>query len=227
MHNKNRCLFQHTRHLGGTLALRAVVFDYGMVLTGPPDADAHDAMVRITGLPLDRFESLYWADRHAYDEGKLNGVTFWQKFLRDANLDLAPSVVDDLNRYDARMWTTQNSRMVSWQLRLAQHGLQTAILSNMGDSVLENIKREFAWIDRFDVLVWSYQLRMAKPDPKIYLYALKQLGTEPAETLFIDDKQVNVDAAIDLGMKAIQFSDVDKLRQDLVRSGLDGEVPLP
>jgi putative hydrolase of the HAD superfamily len=209
------------------LALRAVVFDYGMVLTGPPDADAHDAMVRITGLPPDRFESLYWADRHAYDEGKLSGITFWQKFLRDANLDLAPSVVDDLNRFDARMWTTQNPTMVSWQQRLTQHGLQTAILSNMGDSVLENIKREFDWIERFDVLVWSYQLHMAKPDPKIYLYTLQQLGTQPGETLFIDDKQVNVDAAIDLGIKAIQFSDVEKLRQDLVLSGIDGEFPLP
>jgi len=53
------------------LALRAVVFDYGMVLTGPQDPEAHRAMVRITGLPVARFESLYWADRHAYDEGKL------------------------------------------------------------------------------------------------------------------------------------------------------------
>ena len=212
---------------GGTLALRAVIFDYGMVLTGPPDTEAHDAMVRITGLPADRFETLYWSDRHAYDEGKLTGIAFWQKFLRDANLDLAPSAVDELNQYDARMWTTQNPAMVAWQGRLKQHGMRTAILSNMGDSVLESIKREFNWISRFDVLVWSYQLHMAKPDPEIYLYTLQQLGTRPDETLFLDDKQVNVDAAVDLGMKAIQFSDVEKLRRDLVTAGLDGEFPLP
>jgi putative hydrolase of the HAD superfamily len=41
-------------------------------------------MLRITGLPKDRFEPLYWADRHAYDEGKLTGLAFWQKFMRDA-----------------------------------------------------------------------------------------------------------------------------------------------
>ena len=209
------------------MALRAVIFDYGMVLTGPPDTEAHDAMVRITGLPADRFETLYWTDRHAYDEGKLTGIAFWQKFLRDANLDLAPSAVDELNQYDARMWTTQNPAMVAWQGRLKQHGLRTAILSNMGDSVLESIKREFDWISRFDVLVWSYQLHMAKPDPEIYLYTLQRLGTRPDETLFLDDKQVNVDAAVDLGMKAIQFSDVEKLRRDLVTAGLDGEFPLP
>lgn len=198
-----------------------------MVLTGAPDAEAHDAMVRITGLPADRFESLYWADRHAYDEGKLTGVTFWQKFLRDAGLDLGPLAVEELNRWDARMWTTQDPTMVGWQQRLRKHGLRTAILSNMGDSVLESIEREFDWISHFDVLVWSYQLHIAKPDPEIYLYTLQQLGTKPDETLFLDDKQVNIDAALELGMKAIQFSDIEKLRGDLVRAGLDGEFPLP
>ena len=43
----------------------------------------------------------------------------------------------------------------------------------MGDTVLENIKKEFAWIDDFDVLVWSFQLHLAKPDPAIYRHTLK------------------------------------------------------
>ncbi len=209
------------------MALRAVIFDYGMVLTGPPDTDAHDAMVRITGLSPERFEALYWTDRHAYDEGKLSGVAFWQKFLRDANLDLGPKAFDELNRHDARMWTTQNPAMVAWQSRLKQHGLRTAILSNMGDSVLESIKREFEWIDNFDVLVWSYQLRLAKPDPEIYLYTLQQLGTRPDEALFLDDKQVNIDAARELGIQAIQFSTIECLRRDLITAGLDQALPLP
>jgi putative hydrolase of the HAD superfamily len=209
------------------LALRAVVFDYGMVLTAAPDQEAHDAMVRITGLSVDSFESLYWADRHAYDEGKLSGITFWQKLLRDANLNLGEDAVHELNRLDARMWTTQNTHMTDWQLRLKEHGIRTAILSNMGDSVLASIKAEFKWIENFDVLVWSYQLHMAKPDPRIYLHTLQQLGTRPEETLFVDDKQVNVDAAIALGMKSIQFSTIERLRTDLESAGLASELPLP
>lgn len=209
------------------MALRAVVFDYGMVLTGQPDAKAHAAMVRITGLPAEQFETLYWADRHAYDEGKLNGITFWQKFLRDANLDLPPSAVEELNRWDARMWTTQNPAMVAWQARLQQHGLRTAILSNMGDAVLASIQSTFSWIERFDVCVWSYQLGLAKPDPAIYRHTLTQLNAQPTETLFIDDKRENIDAALSLGMKALQFSTVKRLRADLLTAGLDAELPLP
>ena len=97
------------------MSLRAVVFDYGMVLTGLPNAAAHDAMVRIAGVTAEQFERLYWADRHAYDEGRLSGVTFWQKFARDANLSLSAADLDELNRQDALMWTTQNPAMVSWQ----------------------------------------------------------------------------------------------------------------
>jgi len=209
------------------LGLRAVIFDYGMVLTGMPDAEAHAAMVRITGLSVDQFETFYWADRHAYDEGKLNGVMFWQKFARDAGLPLSADKIDELNRQDARMWTTSNPAMLAWQRGLKAAGIRTAILSNMGDSVLENIKREFRWIDDFDVLVWSYQLHMAKPDPAIYRHALQQLGTRPQETLFIDDKLVNVEAAQALGMRALEFTTVDRLRQDLSAGSFHSQLPLP
>jgi putative hydrolase of the HAD superfamily len=198
-----------------------------MVLTAAPNQEAHDAMVRITGLPAEQFETLYWADRHAYDEGKLSGVTFWQKFAHDAKLNLDEDALGELNRLDAWMWTTHNPRMVEWQFRLKQSGILTAVLSNMGDSVLANIQREFEWLQRFDVLVWSYQLNMAKPDPRIYQHVLEKLGVQPGQSLFLDDKRVNVDAAIALGMKSIEFSTVDRLRDDLVAAGFDADLPLP
>ena len=209
------------------MALRAIIFDYGMVLTGPQDPESHAALLRITGLPLDRFETLYWADRHAYDEGKLTGLAFWQKFAREAGLHLSPATIDELNHLDARMWTTQNPAMVAWQQQIKQHGLLTAILSNMGDNVLANLQREFLWIHNFDVLVWSFQHLMAKPDPAIYRLVLEKLNVQPGEALFLDDKLVNIKAAQALGMHAIQFSTVDRLRSELIALGYDGLLPLP
>ena len=209
------------------MALRAVVFDYGMVLTGEPNGAARAELLRITGLSRDRFELLYWTDRHAYDEGKLTGLAFWEKLLKDGGLNLNAGAAEELNQWDARMWTTENPAMLGWQLGLKRQGILTAILSNMGDNVHANIEREFDWLPRFDALVWSYQLRMAKPDPAIYLHVLKELGTRPDETLFLDDKLVNIEAAEALGIKSILFSTVEKLREDLVREGLDKELPLP
>ena len=87
--------------------------------------------------------------------------------------------------------------------------------------------REFDWLSRFDVLVWSFQLKMAKPDPDIYRHVLKELGTRPEETLFLDDRPVNVEAANALGFKGLTFTNVDQLRTDLIAQGLEGVVPLP
>jgi putative hydrolase of the HAD superfamily len=210
-----------------TLALRAVIFDYGRVLTGPPDPAAYAELLRITGLSADRFEGLYWTDRQAYDEGKLTGLEFWRKLVRDAGLNMSESAIAELNLWDARMWTRGDPTMLAWQLAIKQRGLLTAIVSNMGDSVHEYMVRELDWLSRFDVLVWSYQLGIAKPDRAIYFYALQELGTRPEDTLFIDDKVENVDAAVALGMKGLIFSTVEKLRADLIDSGLSLELPLP
>jgi putative hydrolase of the HAD superfamily len=207
------------------LALRAVIFDYGIVLTGPPDAAAWANMLRITGLPEERFQSLYWANRPAYDAGKLTGIGYWQKLLREAGLPLERA--EELNRWDGRLWTVENPVMVAWQLKLKQRGLLTAILSNMSDNVLENIEREFDWIHRFDVLVWSCQIGAVKPDPSIYHHTLAELGTQPEETLFIDDKRPNVEAARALGIQAIEYSSVERLREELIARGLDQALPLP
>ncbi|MGA3048378.1 MAG: HAD family phosphatase [Terracidiphilus sp.] len=209
------------------MSLRAVIFDYGMVLTGPPDPEAYAALLRITGLPQDRFESLYWVDRHDYDAGKLTGLAFWQKLLRDAGLHLSPAAIDELNLWDARLWTTQNPAMLAWQQQLKQRGLLTAILSNMGDNVLANIEREFLWIHGFDVLIWSFQHLMAKPDPAIYHLVLEKLNVRPEETLFLDDKLLNIEAAQALGMRALQFSTIERLRTDLLTHEYDAELPLP
>jgi len=198
-----------------------------MVLSGPPEPDAHATLMRITGLPLDRFESLYWADRPRYDEGKLTGIEYWQKFIRDAGLDLKPGALEELNLWDTRLWTTQNTAMLAWQQQLKKRGLLTAILSNMGDDVLTNVEQEFEWIHRFDVLVWSFQVHMVKPNPAIYSYTLAKLGTRPEETLFLDDRAVNVEAARAVGMKALEFSTVERLREELITAGLDEVLLLP
>lgn len=209
------------------MGLRAVIFDYGMVLSAPPAAEALAQILRITALDESRFHDLYWADRHAFDEGKLTGLEFWRKVGKDAGLQLSAAQIEELADWDARMWSTENPPMLAWQRRLKESGLKTAILSNMGDNIHDHLVREFEWLANFDALVWSYQLGIAKPDEAIYRYTLKQLGVEMCEALFLDDKQVNVDAARSLGMKAAVFTTVERLRDDLVAMRLDGEVPLP
>ena len=209
------------------MALRAVILDYGLVLSGPQEPHARAELMRITGLEPELFDKLYWDDRPAFDVGKLSGVEYWRKILAETGQKAAPETVEELNYWDGRMWTTENRPMIEWQVALKKRGLKTAILSNMGDTILASLERDFKWLDRFDVLIWSYQHGMGKPDEEIYRLTLEKLGVEAGETLFVDDRPRNIEPARKLGIKALLYSTMEQLKADLVKQGLDRELPLP
>ena len=56
--------------------------------------------------------------------------------------------------------------------------------------------------DLFEQVWYSNEVKMRKPDPKIFEYALAQANLRPEETMFLDDLQQNVDAALSVGIQA-------------------------
>ncbi len=66
----------------------------------------------------------------------------------------------------------------------------------------------------------SCYVGLRKPDPAIYRRALDILGSSPERTLFIDDRQENVDGAVAAGMKAIRFTGAEALRARLGELGV-------
>jgi putative hydrolase of the HAD superfamily len=61
----------------------------------------------------------------------------------------------------------------------------------------------------------SHQLGVRKPDPEIFRRALAELEVEPAEVVFFDDNQLNVDAARFLGINAHQVEGIPQVRSRL------------
>ncbi len=72
----------------------------------------------------------------------------------------------------------------------------------------------------FKVAFSSCYVGLRKPDPAIYRRALDILGSDPARTLFIDDRQENVDGAVGAGMRAIRFTGAEALRAELRQLGV-------
>ena len=92
----------------------------------------------------------------------------------------------------------------------------------------ESFPLALAWypfLDLFEEIVVSGELRMIKPDPEIYGVLLERTGLDPATSVFIDDSASNVRAAEALGFRGVLFEGADGLRDDLTRLGLlhDGE----
>jgi len=203
--------------------LQAVIFDYGEVLSGPPDPQAHRNLLAIAGVPEEAFEKAYWAHRLDYDADILDGQTYWQTVARDTGVSFTAKQMGQLLEQDAIMWMNLNPAMIAWIPRIKAAGFRLGILSNMGFGVLDYMRPRFPWLAQFDYLTFSCNLGIVKPDPAIYLHTVKKLGVAPDQALFIDNLEKNITGAEAVGLHAALFQNVEQLQKDLSQRGF----PLP
>lgn len=98
------------------------------------------------------------------------------------------------------------TEMLELLSELRSAGIATAILTN--NVVALGAWRQSAdWDHLVDAVIDSCEVGMRKPEPRIFEYACKQLGVACGESVFVDDMQVNVDAAAALGMTAVLVTD--------------------
>ena len=95
--------------------------------------------------------------------------------------------------------------------RVNQRGIRTALLSNSWG----NTYPRDTWDGMFDDIVISGEVGLRKPEPEIFRLAAGRLGLEPAECVFVDDLQHNVDGARAVGMTAILHTEYDETRRAL------------
>ncbi len=81
-------------------------------------------------------------------------------------------------------------------------------------------EREMAFFGRFRDIVVSGEEKLLKPDPAIYYRALHRFELKPDEALFIDDREINVEGALAVGMAAHLFNSAEDLRDRLKSEGL-------
>jgi putative hydrolase of the HAD superfamily len=93
------------------------------------------------------------------------------------------------------------------------------VLSNMHVASIHHIEQAYPVWDLFDGIVISCHVQMVKPEPDIYHYLLKQYGLSPTDTIFIDDTQANLDAALQVGIQTIRFENPKQCEQALEGMG--------
>jgi putative hydrolase of the HAD superfamily len=201
--------------------IRAVLFDFGQVLSGPPDPAVWVRLHTILHADEPSFCAAYWAHRHDYDRGTLNAVTYWQAVARDLGQTLTTDQQQQLIAADVALWTQPNQAMIDFATGLQRRGIRTGILSNIGDAMEAGILAHFPFLQQFDHHTFSHRLKIAKPEAAIYAYAAAGLGTAPAKILFLDDREENILAARAAGMIAIRYSSHAAFLKELRALGLD------
>jgi putative hydrolase of the HAD superfamily len=205
----------NTTDYGDSLQIRGVILDYGEVLCAKPSEAHLERMANVFGIDPSQFLELYEKNRRAYDRGDLTPEQYWSAFAQSAGAAVNVDQLTQLRAWDVEMWSKLNPVMIEWLHAIQSRGLRTALLSNMHLDMVAKVRSQFSWIRQMDVAVLSQEVRLAKPEPRIYEHCLDRLGTRPAETLFIDDRQHNVTAARALGIRSIRFESVAQLRAEL------------
>ena len=184
-------------------SVRAVIFDFGGVLCLHPDDARWQRAAETAGLPLSDFMSAFWAHRIRYDAGVLEPADYWRGVIGPA---FQESKLPELVRGEIELWNQYDQRVFDWIGQLRGAGFRTAILSNLPRVLGEELRATPGFLDPFDHLTFSYELRKVKPQPEIYLDAIRGVGVEPSEALFLDDKTENVEGARAVGLQAVLYS---------------------
>lgn len=189
-----------------------LILDYGNVLSRVQDQTWMDEAARRLGADATAFRAAYWQHRHAYDDG-LSAADYWRRVVTAARAaaPLAPGDVAALIASDAASWSVYHDEVWALAARFRAAGGRTALLSNSGPEVMARVRAEHPLEARFDVVVISCEVGLAKPDPRIFRLCLERLGLSAGATLFVDDRADNVEAAAGVGLQTLRFEGPDAL----------------
>jgi len=204
--------------------LKAVIFDYGNVLSEPQNAAEVQSMACILDLPAAEFGKFYWSFREAYDEAKFTPREYWNNVAQLAGRTLSQPQIGHLIELDSLSWMHPRTTIVDWARTVRRAGFRIALLSNMPVTLRDALQGR-AWLPAFDQRTFSCDLAITKPSPEIYRHCLGGLGLAPLDVLFLDDREPNVQAARDIGMHALQFTTPLDVAREIERS-FDIPVPL-
>jgi epoxide hydrolase-like predicted phosphatase len=199
--------------------IRAVISDFGGVLTTPL-LGSFAAFQDETGISAGSLGSAMQRIAERDGEHPLfeleRGRIAETDFLADLRLELAVELghEPELHRFREIYFDAlkPNQPMVDAMRELKGRGYRMALLTN-NVREWEPLWRGMLPVDEiFEVIVDSAFVGMRKPEPAIYELAVERIGDgiDAAECLFVDDVEVNVEAARELGMTAVHFRSTEQ-----------------
>ncbi|MDP2991232.1 MAG: HAD family phosphatase [Kiritimatiellota bacterium] len=148
-----------------------------------------------------------------WDMGEISDDEFYSHLLSGLNFPMekkevmAKFVIDDFY-VDQEMLT---------YIRELKKSCTTALLTNFPAHLHDFMRTAWPMDGAFDHIITSADVKLIKPDPRIYQLTLDRIGCQAHEAVFIDDRENNVEAAAAMGIKGIHFISKAKAIADLSR----------
>ncbi len=194
--------------------INTIIFDIGNVLI---DFDWDGFMAReFPGVDQKLIDKL---DEDVWGSGR------WDRLdAGDPPEDVMKSIIDydpeheaELRKIFAHVGGTLRKREATpvWLKELKSRGYRLLYLSNYSHYVMNANPEVLDFLPLLDGGIFSCDVKLIKPDPKIYEALATKYNLVPSECVFIDDLEKNINGARDFGFHGIQFSYLKQAQEDL------------
>jgi len=196
--------------------IKAVIFDWGGVLIEDPVPALMQYCANALNVHQQHYIKAHCKFTPDLQLGRISERTFWDKVCGELNVQKPQTNSLWQQAFEAAYRPRKD--MLSLASALKQGGCKIALLSNTEVPAVGYLKKQR--YDMFDVTVFSCIEGVKKPDSRIYKRCLELLDAEPAQAVLIDDKEENIKAAGQFGLKAIAFVDAEQTTNDLSALGV-------
>ncbi|HSK22637.1 MAG TPA: HAD family phosphatase [Egicoccus sp.] len=185
--------------------MQAVVFDIGGVLEITPPTGWRDRWREQRGIPEEQFDGRLRDLARPGSVGEISYEYYVEQVRTRLGLDAtaADAFMDELW---AEYLGTPNTVLIDYFTGLRGR-VRTGILSNSFVGAREREQERYGFGDRCDVVVYSHEEGLMKPDPAFYAVVCERLGVGPEETVFVDDLDVCIRGAEAIGMTGVLHRD--------------------
>lgn len=195
--------------------IKAVIFDYSGVLAYERLRKFSEAIAKEFDIDAKELKELYCSKEPFYLLGQILSDEFWGAFIKTFNLETTKQHLIDV--YESS--DIPNQKVFDMVKKLKKR-YKLGLVSNSIIEMTEFTKKSRD-LSAFDATVFSSDIRIMKPDERIFEIILKELNLKPNECIFVDDRERNVKIAKELGWKGIVFKNAEQLEEELRKLGVE------
>jgi epoxide hydrolase-like predicted phosphatase len=197
------------------LRIKAVLFDMGGVILKTEDHSIRGKWAQKFGMDEKQLSRLVFDNEAAKRAtlGLISDDELWTEIYAMLKITPDEGAIFRKEFFSGDQMDTELIRYIDALRPLRRTGL----LSNAWLSARNNISSRFPQWNVFDEVIFSAEIHLAKPDPKIFDYATCKINALPEETIFVDDQPENIDAANAFGIHGIRYINTEKAIHEINR----------
>jgi len=193
--------------------IKSVIFDWGGVLIDDPAPGLMQYCAEALSVSKENYIKAHSKFAEDFQKGFVSEDIFWERVCSELNVPKPKAHSLWTDAFKAAYVPRED--MFSVAALLQENGYRTAVLSNTEVPAMRYFHQ--LQYDMFDVLVFSCAEGIRKPERKIYDLTVEKLGSQPAQSVLIDDKPEYIDGAKQAGLNTIIFRNIEQVKNELAR----------